>query len=243
MWIARKAQQVGLRRSATSPDSLLTSLSGSFQTSPQFWLNWKNGVSYNIAVQTPQYTHGYLAGFGEHSHLTSSSGAQPQILGQPREPSTRRGARYRQPLQREASHRHLRLGARGRTCAAWRSSVDQIVARTQKASAARIAHRGSRPDADHAVIHQGLIGGLLFAIVLVYLLIVVNFQSWLDPFIIIAALPAALAESCGCSFITDTHISVPALTGSIMCMGVATANSILVVSFAREADGRRATRR
>ena len=82
--------------------------------------------------------------------------------------------------------------------------------------------------------YGGLLGGLAFAIVLVYLLIVVNFQSWLDPFIIIAALPAALAGIAGCSFVTRTTLSVPALTGAIMCMGVATANSILVVSFANQ---------
>jgi multidrug efflux pump subunit AcrB len=112
--------------------------------------------------------------------------------------------------------------------------VDQVVA-----SANKHLPRGSRIVVRGQVLTmrsstRGLIGGLLFAIVLVYLLIVVNFQSWLDPFVIIAGLPAALTGIVWFLFLTGTHISVPALTGSIMCMGVATANSILVVSFARE---------
>ena len=120
------------------------------------------------------------------------------------------------------------------TCAACRQESEVIVDqhRKQLPRGSQVVVRGQVQTMKSSFI--GLIGGLAFSIVLVYLLIVVNFQSWLDPFIIIAALPAALAGIVWMLFITGTHISVPALTGSIMCMGVATANSILVVSFARE---------
>jgi multidrug efflux pump subunit AcrB len=127
-------------------------------------------------------------------------------------------------------------------------AMEKIVARMKEGPAARLALHPPRPERDHVPSRTfGLLSGLAFSIVLVYLLIVVNFQSWLDPFLIISALPAALAGIVWFLFLTNTRLSVPALTGAIMCMGVATANSILVVSFAREqleaAGGRRAARR
>ena len=131
--------------------------------------------------------------------------------------------------------RHLR---RGRRTAIWARSARDIAAhrrRQPQAPAARQLHHRARPDRDHAQPPiTGLLGGLAFAIVLVYLLIVVNFQSWLDPFIIITALPARWRESCCSCSSPARRLSVPALMGAIMCMGVATANSILVVSFAKE---------
>ncbi len=226
-----KAAQVGLTQ-ANVAQSVLTTLSGSFQTSPQFWLNWKNGVSYSIAVQEPQYRMDTLQDL-HNIPITSSTGAPSQILSNVA--SFRRGA---EPST--ISHYNVMPvidiygsvdGTDLRTVA---NQVDRIVADGQHhlPRGSRIAVRGQILTMRSST--RGLLSGLLFAIGLVYLLIVVNFQSWLDPFIIIAALPAALAGIVWFLFITRTHISVPALTGSIMCMGVATANSILVVSFARD---------
>ena len=226
-----KAQQVGLSQSDVAR-SVLTSLSGSFQTSPQFWLNWKSGVSYSIAVQTPQYRMDTLQDL-KNIPVTGTSGAPLQILSNLA--NVHRGVE-----PGSVSHYNVIpvidiYGSVDRTdLRSVANRVDRVVA-----SANKHLPRGSRIVVRGQVLTmrsstQGLIGGLLFAIVLVYLLIVVNFQSWLDPFVIIAGLPAALTGIVWFLFLTHTHISVPALTGSIMCMGVATANSILVVSFARE---------
>ncbi|HTU51959.1 MAG TPA: efflux RND transporter permease subunit, partial [Acidobacteriaceae bacterium] len=226
-----KAQQVGLSQ-ADVADSVLTSLSGSFQTSPQFWLNWNSGVSYDIAVQTPQYRMDTLQDL-KNIPITGSSGAPLQILSNVA--SVHRGVE-------PGSVSHYDVipvidiygSVDGTDLRSVANRVDQVVASAQKhlPRGSRIVVRGQVLTMRSST--QGLIGGLLFAIVLVYLLIVVNFQSWLDPFVIIAGLPAALTGIVWFLFLTRTHISVPALTGSIMCMGVATANSILVVSFARE---------
>jgi multidrug efflux pump subunit AcrB len=226
-----KAQQVGYQQRDVA-ESLLTALSGSFQTAPNFWLNWHNGVSYNIAVQEPQYTMDTLQDL-ENIPVANSSSAQPQILANVA--SLQRGAEAG-----TVSHYNVMpvidiYGAvQGTDLRSVANRIDRIVKQDTKnlPRGSQIIIRGQILTMRESTI--GLIGGLLFAIVLVYLLIVVNFQSWLDPFIIVAALPAALAGIVWFLFITGTHISVPALTGSIMCMGVATANSILVVSFARE---------
>ena len=225
-----KASQVGLSQ-ANVANSVLATLSGSFQTSPQFWLNWKNGVSYNIAVQEPQYRIDTLRQL-ETIPVTGSS-APMQILSNVA--SIRRGS---EPST--VSHYNvvpvidIYGSVDGTDLRSVASQVDRIVAQAKHhlPRGSRIAVRGQILTMRSST--TGLLSGLLFAIGLVYLLIVVNFQSWLDPLIIIAALPAALAGIVWFLFITSTHISVPALTGSIMCMGVATANSILVVSFARE---------
>src|SRR6185437_13039380 len=226
-----KAQQVGLTQ-ANVANSVLTSLSGSFQTSPQFWLDWNNGVSYNIAVQEPQYRMDTLQNL-RNIPVTGSGGAASQILSNVAdvkrgfEPSNVSHYNVVPVIDIFGSVDSTDL----RTVA---NQVDRVVAegRKQLPRGSRIVVRGQILTMRSSTI--GLLTGLLFAIGLVYLLIVVNFQSWLDPFIIIAALPAALAGIVWFLFLTHTHISVPALTGSIMCMGVATANSILVVSFARE---------
>ena len=226
-----KAQQVGFSQ-ADVASSVLTALSGSFQTSPQFWLNWNNGVSYSIAVQEPQYRMDTLQDLN-NIPVTGSSGAALQILSNLS--SVKRGVE-----PGTVSHYNALPvvdiygsvdGTDLRTVA---NQVDRVVAQANKQlpRGSRIVVRGQILTMRSST--EGLIGGLLFAIVLVYLLIVVNFQSWTDPFVIIAALPAALTGIVWFLFLTGTHISVPALTGSIMCMGVATANSILVVSFARE---------
>ncbi len=213
-------------------NNLLVALSGSFQTAPTFWLNPKNGVSYNVATQTPQYQTDTLQGLG-NLPITSAAGTTPQILNSLA--SIRHG-------QESATVSHYNVqsvldiygSVQGRDLGGVSRDIDRILAETKKdlPRGTRVIVRGQVQTMNASFI--GLLGGLVFSIVLVYLLIVVNFQSWMDPFIIIAALPAALAGIVWFLFLTHTTLSVPALTGSIMCMGVATANSILVVSFAKE---------
>ncbi|MDQ2835116.1 MAG: efflux RND transporter permease subunit [Acidobacteriota bacterium] len=227
-----RAQQVGYTQRDVA-SSVLTSLSGSFQTNPSFYLNPQNHVSYNIAVQTPQYDVQNLQELENFPIAINGSAQQPQILGNLA--TLERGAE-----QGSVSHYNARptidiYGAvEGTDLANVAGKIEQIV-KDSKAKLPRgseIAVRGQIQTMHSSFL--GLTLGLLFSIVLVYALIVVNFQSWLDPFIIIAALPGALAGIVWFLFLTGTHISVPALTGSIMCVGVATANSILVVSFAKE---------
>jgi CzcA family heavy metal efflux pump len=227
-----RAQQVGYSQSDIARD-VLTSLSGSFQTSPTFFLNPQNHVSYNIAVQTPQYFVQNLQQLQNFPIANSNSTAQPQILGNLA--SITRGTE-----EGTVSHYNARPvidiygSVEGTDLASVSSKIEKIVenSRAKAPRGTEIYVRG-QVQTMHSSF-TGLAFGLLFSIVLVYALIVVNFQSWLDPFIIISALPGALAGIVWLLFLTGTHISVPALTGSIMCMGVATANSILVVSFAKE---------
>ncbi|WP_158941759.1 efflux RND transporter permease subunit [Granulicella sp. S190] len=227
-----RAQQVGYSQRDVAV-SVLTSLSGSFQTNPTFYLNPQNHVSYNIAVQTPQYNVQSLQQLENFPIATNGTTQQPQILGNLA--SITRGAE-----QGTVSHYNARpvIDIYGSVEGTDLSSVSTRIEQMVKDS------KGNLPRGTEIYVRgqvqtmhtsfTGLVYGLLFSIVLVYALIVVNFQSWLDPFIIIAALPGALAGIVWLLFITGTHISVPALTGAIMCVGVATANSILVVSFAKE---------
>ena len=226
-----RAQQVGYSQSNVAND-VLTSLSGSFQTSPAFYLNPQNHVSYNIAVQTPQYDVLTLQQL-ENLPVAANGSQQPQILGNLA--SIVRGGE-----QGTVSHYNARPvidiygSVEGTDLASAANKIEKIV-RDSKSKLPRGTEIYVRGQVQ--TMHSSFIGltlGLLFSIVLVYALIVVNFQSWLDPFIIIAGLPGALAGIVWLLFLTGTHISVPALTGAIMCMGVATANSILVVSFAKE---------
>jgi len=226
-----RAQQVGYSQRDVATNVLIA-LSGSFQTSPTFYLNPQNHVSYNIAVQAPQYEVKSLQDL-ENFPIASTNSAAPQILGNLA--TIQRGAE-----QGTVSHYNARplidiYGAvDGTDLASVAKKIDKIVLDNKKnlPRGSQIFVRGQIETMRRSFV--GLISGLLFSIVLVYALIVVNFQSWLDPFIIIAALPGALAGIVWFLFLTGTHISVPALTGSIMCVGVATANSILVVSFAKE---------
>jgi multidrug efflux pump subunit AcrB len=229
-----RAQEVGYSQRDVAQD-LLTSLSGSFQTSPSFYLNPQNHVTYNIAVQTPQYEVKDLQELESFPVATNGSAQQPQILGNLA--SFERGVEPGTLSHYNAQPVIDIYGSvEGADLASVARKVEQIIANTRDngklPTGSQIFLRG-QIDTMHSSF-QGLMYGLLFSIVLVYALIVVNFQSWLDPFIIIAALPGALAGIVWMLFVTGTHISVPALTGSIMCMGVATANSILVVSFAKE---------
>jgi multidrug efflux pump subunit AcrB len=212
--------------------SLLNSLSGSFQITPMFFLNRQNGVSYQLVTQTPQYAVESLQDL-QNTPLNSATATRPEILADV-------ASVHRASEMEEISHYNIRrvvdiyAAIQGRDLGAVSREVTGIVDANRKS-----LPRGSFVSVKGQVqamrtSYLGLLSGLAFSIILVYLLIVVNFQSWLDPFIIISALPAALAGIVGFLFLTHTTLSVPALMGAIMCMGVATANSILVVTFARE---------
>ena len=244
-----RANLVGLTQQDVA-SNLLTALAGSSQVSPTYWVDPKSGISYSIATQTPQYRLDTLQDLKTLS-ITSASGATGASVNGTTSTSTSAGGSAGQILENVAtfsrsvgpavvSHYstrptldlygsvdHTDLGSVG-------SDVQKIVTEASKhlPRDVDITVRGQVQTMGDS--YRGLIGGLLFAIVLVYLLIVVNFQSWVDPLIIIAALPAALAGLVWMLFLTGTPLSVPALMGAIMCMGVATANSILVISFARE---------
>jgi multidrug efflux pump subunit AcrB len=197
-----------------------------------FFLNYKNGVNYNLVAQAPQYD---IQSMGDLQNVPLSAPAarQPEILADVADIT-------RSTEMQEVSHYNIRrvldiYGAvQGTDLGSVSKQIDKIVAENKKAlPRGTFVHiRGQIETMNTS--YFGLIAGLGFAIVLVYLLVVVNFQSWLDPFIIITALPAALAGIVLFLFTTRTTLSVPALMGAIMCMGVATSNSILVVSFAKE---------
>ena len=212
--------------------SLLNVLSGSTQLNPQFYLNPKNGTTYNIVAQTPQYQIQSLNDL-RNIPITSATAHQPEILADVASISRNHEVEV-------VSHYNIRPtldiygNVQDRDLGAVEKQINAIVkeAQTQLPRGSFVHVRGQIQTMESS--YAGLLGGLAFAIVLVYLLIVVNFQSWLDPFIIITALPAALAGIVLFLFISHTTLSVPALMGAIMCMGVATANSILVVSFAKE---------
>jgi multidrug efflux pump subunit AcrB len=226
-----KAQQIGFTARDVA-QNLLISLSGSFQTSPTYWLDTKTGVSYSIAAQTPQYRVDSLQDL-ENIPVTGSGTTQNAIMA-----SVARVSRDSE--MSVVSHYNIKpvidiFGAvQGRDLGGLAREIAPIVKKSQKdlPKGSQIIVRGQILTMNSSF--SGLLWGLAFSIVLVYLLIVVNFQSWLDPFIILMALPGALAGIVWFLFITRTTVSVPALTGAIMCMGVATANSILVVSFSKE---------
>ena len=215
--------------------SLQDTLAGSIQTAPTFWLDPKNGVSYPIVAQTPQY---WVDSLSNLENIPASQGDSSQILGSvakvTRGFSNAVVSHYAvQPvIDIFATDNQRDLGAVS-------TDISKILQETKKDSpaGATVALRGQTTTMTAA--YDQLYEGLALAVVLIYLLIVVNFQSWLDPIVIVSALPTALAGIVWMLFVTRTTLSVPALTGAIMCMGVATANSILVVSFAREriADG------
>jgi multidrug efflux pump subunit AcrB len=227
-----KAQELGFSARDIA-QNLLVSLSGSFQTSPTYWLDPKNGVSYSIATQTPQYRADSLQDLVNTPITGTNPSSPPSLMASL--VSTQRGSGMAVVSHYDVAPVIDIFGAAdGRDLGGIASDMNKVIA----------SERGKLPRGSHVVVrgqvqtmkssYSGLLIGLLFAIALDYLLIVVNFQSWLDPFIMISALPAALAGIAWCLLITHTTLSVPALMGTIMCMGVATANSILVVSFATE---------
>ena len=246
-----RSQELGLTQRDVS-GSLLVALSGSFQTTPNFYLDPKNGVSYNIAVQAPQYNIESLPEL-QSLPVTSASnaamqpvattGANPtgapgspqseQILGNLSTiaPGTELGTVSHYDIQPVLD---IYANVEGTDLGSVTRKIEAVIAKHKNdvPHGTQIVLRGQSETMTKSYI--GLLAGLAFSILLVYFLIVVNFQSWLDPFLIISALPAAITGIVWFLFLTHTRLSVPALTGTIMCMGVATANSILVVTFARE---------
>ncbi len=226
-----QADRLGLTEKDVA-DSLNTSLAGSAQTAPAYWLNPRNGVSYPIVAQTPQYRIDTLSDLN-NVPLNGAPGSTPQIMGAV-------ATLHRESVPAVVSHYaiepayDLYAATQGRDLGAVATDINNLVKATAKdlPKGATVTLRGQVTTMNSAF--AGLLFGLVGAMVLIYLIVVVNFQSWLDPFVIITALPAALAGIVWMLFATATPLSVPALTGAIMCMGVATANSILVVSFCRE---------
>src|SRR5271165_2146167 len=224
-----RAAQVGLNEGDVAK-SLQESLSGSFKVAPTFWINPKNGVAYPIVTQTPQY---WLDSVSSLENIPASARDGSQIVGGlatfKRETSPAVVSHYAvQPvLDIYATNNERDLGG---VSADIQRILDETARDVPRGST--VVMRGQTQTMTYA--YQQLFVGIALAIVLIYLLIVVNFQSWIDPFVIVCALPTALAGIVWMLFVTRTTLSVPALTGAIMCMGVATANSILVVSFARE---------
>jgi multidrug efflux pump subunit AcrB len=226
-----RLQQLNLNANNVS-QNLLVSLSGSSQTSPGFWFNSQNGVEYNLAIQTPQYQISSIDDLLRTPVSAAGSGPS-QLLGNlvRFEPGTQFA---------DVQHYNIRpvidlyVSAEGSDLGAVSRQVDKLVDEARKTvpRGSTITVRGQVQTMRSSYLGLGI--GVAMAIVLVYLLIVVNFQSWVDPLIIVSALPAALAGIAWMLFLTGTHLSVPALTGAIMTMGVATANSILMVSFARQ---------
>jgi multidrug efflux pump subunit AcrB len=226
-----QAQDLGITpRDVTN--NLVVNLAGSSQVAPTYWLNPANGISYSVVMQTPQYN---LDSLSDLANLPVSSGANnnQQLLGgiASFNRTTRNAvvSQYDiQPMvQINATTQDTDLGTVAK-------EVRRVIAETEAdlPKGTKVVLLGQVKTMEKAF--SGLLWGLLAAVVLIYFLIVVNFQSWRDPFVIISALPAALAGIVWMLFATRTTVSVPALTGAIMCMGVATANSVLVISFARE---------
>jgi CzcA family heavy metal efflux pump len=224
-----RGTQVGLTARDVA-QSILISLSGSFQTAPNFWLNPRNEVTYTMAVQAPQYR---ITSLHDLMTIPVDSPQGTQLMG---------NLAQVYPVTRAVTVNHYNVApvidvyasTQDRDLGAVASDTDKVIH----------SFDGHLPRGTHIIVRGqvatmrssffGLGVGLAGAILLVYLLIVINFQSWLDPFIIITALPGALAGICWFLLLTRTTLSVPSLTGAVMCMGVATANSILMVSFARE---------
>jgi CzcA family heavy metal efflux pump/RND family efflux transporter MFP subunit len=226
-----RAQQLGFSQQNVAND-LLVSLSGTAQAAPSYWIDTQTGTQYPVITQTPQYRLASLDALGA-TPITAGSGGDAQLLANL--------ATFRRDVGPAVVSHYNAMpvldiygAAAGSDLGFVASRVDAVLAATRAAlpRGTQVAMRGQVETMRSSF--NGLLLGLVGAIILVYLLIVVNFQSWLDPLIIISALPAALAGIVWMLFLSGTHVSIPALTGAIMCMGVATANSILVVSYARE---------
>ena len=226
-----KAQQLGLTQRDVA-SSLLISLSGSYQTAPNQWLNYSNGVNYSVMVQTPQYKIDSMQTL-ENTPLTSSAGQNPQLLGNVanfrRSVSTAIVNHYNvQPTYDIYADADLRdLGGVARDINKILADVTPHLPR-----GAFVVMRGQVQTMNQSFTRLGI--GICFAIIFVYLLMAVNFQSWLDPAIILMALPGAFSGILWMLFVTQTTFNVPSLMGTIMSIGVATANSILLVTFAND---------
>jgi multidrug efflux pump subunit AcrB len=238
-----EASQLGITENQVA-NSLIGALSGSSQVNPNFWLDPKNGVSYTVNTQAPQYSIDSLdalrslpiigpSGTPSTTATSSAGGAPTQILGN----LVQINRSSEPPI---VTHYNIQpvvdifAAAEGKDLGYVASQVEKVMQGAQKdlPKGSRMVLRGQVLTMRESF--AGLIGGLVFAMVLVYLLMVVNFQSWVDPLIIVSALPLALAGIVWMLFVTGTTLSVPALMGAIMCMGVGTANSVLVITFANE---------
>ncbi len=250
---------------ANVAQSLLVTLSGSFQTSPSFYLDPRNGVSYNVAIQAPQYRVDTMADLKSLPVTGGATIAEPGSTASTSAPGASGTAVNGAPFTAAPGSASKPIEVLGNLANIEPGSEQGLVSHydvqpvidiytnvagtdlgsvTRNIEKIRDKYEKQLPRGSHFTLrgqsetmkssYIGLLAGLAFSILLVYLLVVVNFQSWLDPFLIIAALPAALAGIVWFLFLTHTRLSVPALTGAIMCMGVATSNSILVVTFARE---------
>ncbi|WP_186250971.1 efflux RND transporter permease subunit [Burkholderia gladioli] len=237
-----RAILAGLQQRDVS-QNLLIALSGSSQTSPNFWLDPTNGVSYPITIEAPQYeidSLQALANLPMPSPRTAEGSASDAAGATPRNLLGSLGSFSRASQQAVVSHYNVQpvldiyASTQGRDLGGVAADVTKLVdaARAQLPPGSRIVLRG-QVQAMNASF-SGLLAGLVFAVGLVYLLMVVNFQSWIDPAVIVSGLPASLAGIAWMLFATHTTLSVPALTGTILCIGIATANSILVVNAARE---------
>ena len=232
-----KAQFLGLTQQNVA-SNLLISLSGSFQTTPSFWIDPKSGTQYNVVAQTPQYQLSSLNDLS-NTPLARTVGSVPAASGTS-QILANVSSIHRSIAPAVVSHYNAQVAfdifgnVQGTDLGAVATQFNKIIEASKKdlPKGSTIHLKGQVETMTQSF--NGLLLGLVGAIILVYMLIVVNFQSLLDPLIIITALPAALAGIVWMLFLTDTTVSVPALTGAIMCMGVATANSVLVISFARE---------
>jgi multidrug efflux pump subunit AcrB len=226
-----RAEQLGLSQRDVA-NTLLTSLSGSSQTAPNYWLNPENGVSYFVAVQTPQYKMDSVEAL-KRTPITNSEHSPPQLLSNLAEVEHRTAMAVVNHYNVQPTY-DIYANVQGRDLGGVARDIDRVLAEFQPKlpRGTTLVMRGQIESMRSSFVGLGF--GLLFAIVLVYLLMVVNFQSWLDPFIILMALPGALAGILWMLFVTQTTISVPSLMGAIMCVGVATANSILLVTFAND---------
>jgi multidrug efflux pump subunit AcrB len=224
-----KAQQIGLSQRDVSSD-LLISLSSSGQTAPNFWLDPRNGVQYGVNVMTPQYRMGDMEAL-QNTPVTAPGQVQPQLFGNLATstrgitPAVVNHYNVQPVFDVYASADRRDLGAVAR-------EIDEVVAKMKPSfpKGTQVTMRGQVESMRTSFTGLGL--GILFAILLVYLVLVVNFQSWVDPLIIIMALPGALAGIVWMLFVTHTTFTVPSLMGAIMAMGVATANSVLLITFA-----------
>ena len=237
-----KALQAGLQQQDVAR-SLLIALSGSSQTSPNFWLNPQNGVSYPVTTEVPQYDINSLQALANiplSSMFTPGTGGSGSNAGEVNGILGTLGTFSRATQQAVVTHYNVQPvidiygSVQGRDLGGVASDVTRIVdaAKANLPRGARVVIRGQVQTMESSF--SGLATGIAFAVLLVYLLMVINFQSWIDPLVIVCGLPGAMAGIVWMLFLTHTTLSVPALTGAMMCIGVATANSILVVSFARE---------
>ncbi len=227
-----RAKSVGITTQDVT-NSMVVNLAGSSQVQPTYWLNRENGVSYNIVLQTPQYRLNSLASLA-NLPIMAPAATSLQVLGGFSDIRRDRANAVVTQLNLDPVVQ-VYAAVQGRDLGSVAVEVRRIIAelaplQSPKIRSVRLQGQSTTMDSAFA----GLLLGLVGSVVLIYLLIVVNFQSWSDPFIVVTALPAALAGIVWMLFATNTTLSVPALTGAIMCMGVATANSVLVISFARE---------